>query len=267
MTMSSLQQHASLLVAPPPQPSKPTPCTNNDASSATKKNNAKYSFESCFSAGLDLSEFATTNTNSSNNNSNNIIVAASAGLAQLKRNAVEQQTREEKAEIVLEQRVANVIDATTKQHNSATTNNSIHDQLGNVIPRAINPHNEKSPNVDNSWDHMNSSSSIDDEIIKGRSRDDNFVQFQDSHGAGNEFLSCLVSNHKVEGEEGRIGSSHRARMTKKKQQQQLLQKKKMSPGSTGRQHHTTIASKKMSSASGGSGRKVFAKKKSRKSKY
>ena len=187
-------------------------------------------------------------------------------MAQQKRNAVEQQTREEKAELVLEQRVANVIDATTKQHDSATTNNSIHDQLGNVIPRAINPHNEKSTN-DNSWDHMNSnSSSIDDEIIiKGRSRDDNFVQFQDSHGAGNEFLSCLVSNHKVEGDEGRIGSSHRARMTKKKQQQ-LLQKKKMSPGTTGRQHHT-IASKKMSPASGGSGRKVFAKKKSRKSKY
>ena len=263
MMMSSLQQHASL-VAPPPQPSKPTPCTNNDASSATKKNNAKHSFESCFSAGLDLSEFATAN--SSNNNSNNIIVAASADLAQQKRNAVEQQSREEKAEIVLEQRVANVIDATTKQHDSATTNNSIHDQLGNVIPRAINPHNEKSTNVDNSWDHhMNNSSSIDDEIIKGRSRDDNFVQFQDSHGAGNEFLSCLVSNHKVEGEEGRIGSSHRARMTKKKQQQ-LLQKKKVSPGSTGRQHHT-IASKKMRSASGGSSRKVFAKKKSRKSKY
>lgn len=262
--MSSLQQHASLMAPPPPQPSKqPTPCTNNDASSATKKNNAKHSFESCFSAGLDLSEFATTN---SSNNSNNIIVAASAGLAQQKRNAVEQQTREDKAEIVLEQRVANVIDATTKQHDSATTNNSIHDQLGNVIPRAINPHNEKSTNVDNSWDHhMNNSSSIDDEIIKGRSRDDNFVQFQDSHGAGNEFLSCLVSNHKVEGEEGRIGSSHRARMTKKKQQQ-LLQKKKMSPGTTGRQHHT-IASKKMSPASGGSGRKVFAKKKSRKSKY
>ena len=141
--------------------------------------------------------------------------------------------------------------------------------MGNVIPRAINPHNEKNTNVDNSWDHiMNSSSSIDDEIIiKGRSRDDNFVQFQDSHGAGNEFLSCLVSNHKVEGDEGRIGSSHRARMTKKKQQQQqLLQKKKMSPGTTGRQHHT-IANKKMSSASGGSSRKVFAKKKSRKSKY
>jgi hypothetical protein len=254
MPMSSLQQRASL-GAPPPQPAKSTLCTDDGASSAKNNSKPKHSFESCFSTGLDLSEFAATN----NSNSSNMIVAASADLAQQKRNAVEQQNREEKAEIILEQRVANVIDAT--KHNSATNNYSIHDQLGNVIPRAINPHNEAAKANHDNWDDIMNSSDDDDAIIKGRSREDNFVQFQDSNGAGHEFLSCLVSNHKVEGEEGRISSSHKARMTKKKQQQ--LHKKKINSG--GRQH---TANKKMSPASGGSSRrKIVAKKKSRKLKY
>lgn len=240
MAMSSLQQRA-----------VGKTCSNStaaeDASTPTQKNNNHkiHSFESCFSAGLDLSEFATTSNN-------NMIVPASAELAQSKIKAVARRNIEEKAEYELERRVANVVDA--KKYSAGSCN----DRLGDVVPRAVNPNN----NILETNEYHNE---YDNNREVGRGREDNFVQFQDgtSDNNKNEFLSCLISNHKVEETEGRISTSHKSRITKRKN----LQKNKLlfsSSSGGGRKQHSK---KKMcSGGSIGSSRKVVGKK-SRKSKY
>ncbi|KAL7545487.1 hypothetical protein ACHAWF_008839 [Thalassiosira exigua] len=125
------------------------------------------SFESCFSAGLDLAEFSNEPRGESRG-----VIPASAALAQRKFAAAAKRNEEEKQEAVLEQRVAVVVESAKSQVCSG--------QLGSVVPRALNP---------NSRDH-----------VVGRGRDDNFVQFEDETlGGGTGFLSSLVSNHQSEG--------------------------------------------------------------------
>ena len=239
-----------------PQKNKNTNTTNNNT------------FESCFSAGLDLSEFAQNNSGSNSNIPQHTIVAASAELAQQKLNNVAHRKNEEREEVILERRAADIVSA-AKQN----SNTSIDDTLGNVIPRATNPHNKTASSISTAYDTIDIMEDQQTVQEDGRSRDDNFVQFQDSSHT-NEFLSCLVSNHKIEDEEGRF-ISHKSRMTKKKQQ---MQHKKKSLGISGsgsgsrassgmahsrrqeKKHHTKIKS------TPGSGRKGVAKK-SRKSKY
>ena len=99
--------------------------------------NTTNTFESCFSAGLDLSEFAQSNSGSNSNIPQHTIVAASAELAQQKLNNVARRNNEEREEVMLERRAADIVSAV--KQSSAT---SIDDTLGNVIPRAINPHNK-----------------------------------------------------------------------------------------------------------------------------
>ena len=230
--------------------------------------NTINTFESCFSAGLDLSEFAQSNSDSNSNIPQHTIVAASAELAQQKLNNVARRNNEEREEVMLERRAVDIVSAA--KLSSAT---SIDDTLGNVIPRAINPHNKTaSSTISTAYDNIDTMEEQNIQQVDGRSRDDNFVQFQDSSHK-NEFLSCLVSNHKIEDEEGRF-ISHKSRITKKKQQQQIQHKKK-SLGISGsgsrsgggmahsRRHvssHTKIKN------TPGSSRKGVAKK-SRKSKY
>ena len=235
-----------------------------------QKNNNNNTFESCFSAGLDLSEFAQSNNGSNSNVPQHTIVSASAKLAQQKLNNVARRNNEEREEVILERRAADIVSA-AKQNIS---NTSIDDTLGNVIPRAINPHNKTASSISSTYDNIDTMEEEQNiQQVDVRSRDDNFVQFQDSSHT-NEFLSCLVSNHKIEDEEGRF-ISHKSRMTKKKQQ---MQHKKKSLGISGsgsgsrassgmaqsrrqeKKHHTKIKS------TPGSGRKGVAKK-SRKSKY
>jgi len=240
---------------------------SSDGASTQKNNttsNNTNTFESCFSAGLDLSEFAQSTDNINSNVPQHTIVAASAELAQQKLNNVVRRKNEEREELMLERRAADIVSA-------AKQNTSIDDTLGNVIPRAINPHNNKSASsISTAYDTIDTMEDEQNIQEDGKSRDDNFVQFQDSSHT-NEFLSCLVSNHKIEDEEGRF-ISHKSRMTKKKQQ---IQKKK----SLGISGSGSIASSSMAHSrrqekkhhakvknTPGSGKKGVAKK-SRKSKY
>ena len=230
--------------------------------------NTTNTFESCFSAGLDLSEFAQSNSGSNSNIPQHTIVAASAELAQQKLNNVARRNNEEREEVMLERRAADIVSAV--KQSSAT---SIDDTLGNVIPRAINPHNKTASSTISTTAYDTIETMEEEQNIRqvdGRGRDDNFVQFQDSSHT-NEFLSCLVSNHKTEDEEGRF-ISQKSRMTKKKQQQH----KKKSLGISGCGSRTSgggmahsrrhVSSHTKIKNTPGSSRKGVAKK-SRKSKY
>jgi len=247
---------------------------SSDGASTQKNNttsNNTNTFESCFSAGLDLSEFAQSTDNVNRNVPQHTIVAASAELAQQKLNNVARRNNEEREEVLLERRAADIVSA-AKQ---SISNTSIDDTLGNVIPRAVNPHNKTASTIATAYDDTIDTIEEEQNIQQedGRGRDDNFVQFQDSSHT-NEFLSCLVSNHKIEDEEGRF-ISHKSRIVKKKQQQQIQHKKK----SLGISGSGSIASSSMAHSrrqekkhhakvknTPGSGKKGVAKK-SRKSKY
>mmetsp|Transcript_20523 Transcript_20523/g.38737 ORF Transcript_20523/g.38737 Transcript_20523/m.38737 type:complete len:234 (-) Transcript_20523:1044-1745(-) len=173
-------------------------------SGATKKSSAppsnsrnssnSQSFETCFSAGLDLTEFGANNRNNGNNVNNNNhasnIEAASAQLAQQKMNAAARRNNEEKEEAALERRVADVADSAKFSVRS--------DDLGSVVPRAVHPNNATGE------DHM---------MEMGSERDNNFVQFQD-HSGNNGFLSSLVSGRASEERVGTI--SHKSRTLLKK---------------------------------------------------
>lgn len=238
---------------------------------STQKNNNtntnnNSTFESCFSAGLDLSEFAQGNSGSKNNVHQHTIVAASAELAQQKLNNVARRKNEEREEVMLERRAADIVSAAKQSSNTDDT-------LGNVIPRAFNPNNKTASSIstayDDTIDTMEEEQNIQQE--DGRGRDDNFVQFQDSSHT-NEFLSCLVSNHKIEDAEGRF-ISHKSRVKKKQQQQMQHKKKSLGISGSGNRSGSGMAHSRRHVSSHtkmkntpGSGRKGVAKK-SRKSKY
>ena len=78
MSSSSLQQMAAGGVSSDGA-STQLPQKNNNTNT---NNNNTNTFESCFSAGLDLSEFSQSNSGSNSNVPQHTIVAASAELAQ-----------------------------------------------------------------------------------------------------------------------------------------------------------------------------------------
>lgn len=128
---------------------------------------ANDSFESFFSAGLDLSEFS-----GNSNTQSNPRTSAAAQLAQIKANAAARIQSEEKEEANLEKRVAGVISL------AKTTNDG--DEKLNVDLKAVNPHS-----------HMHA--------MGEASRENNFLQFQTSNmRSDNGFLSSLVQNHDSE---------------------------------------------------------------------
>lgn len=194
----------------------------------TPQNHGFNSFESCFSGGLDLTEFASSGSSS-------MPIAASAELAQRKMDAAERRHREDKEEAALERRVAEVADLAKNAPCSSET-------LGSVVPRAMNPNNASR------------------EEAMGSGRNDNFIQFQDSAVGNNGFLSSLVSNHKSEGKQGIISHKSRALLKNKNQ----LKKQQLKSGGSSRGISTIRRQAKQHSGTS-AGRKVT--KKSRKSKF
>ena len=182
-TMSSLQRR---LIA----------ASTSTTSKCNDMNHKQQSFETCFSAGLDLTEF-------SGGGGGVAVHCASADLAQQKAKDCARRSREEKAEAELEQRVAAVVHAASNARNTDASSNDNPMALGGVIhiPRALHPHN----NTKN------------DEIL-GNDRDNNFIQFQNDASISGGLLSSLVSDHKREERLGTI--SHKSR--------QLLNQRKIS---------------------------------------
>eukprot|EP00581_Thalassiosira_minuscula_P013489 CAMPEP_0183719116 /NCGR_PEP_ID=MMETSP0737-20130205/12195_1 /TAXON_ID=385413 /ORGANISM="Thalassiosira miniscula, Strain CCMP1093" /LENGTH=253 /DNA_ID=CAMNT_0025948817 /DNA_START=137 /DNA_END=898 /DNA_ORIENTATION=+ len=251
MAMSSLQQRISGASKPP----------TTDAAPPTQNHN-RNSFESCFSAGLDLTEFNTIvggSRNRANNNNNNhgssttAVVAASAELAQRKTYAAARRNQEEREEAALERRVADVVDLAKSSSSSMACSR---ETLGNAVPRALHPKNTVT--ADNRHDAM-----------VGRERDNNFVQFQDG-SADHGFLSSLVSSHREEGQLGSI--SHKSRALRKTN---TLSRKQQKSGSSSLSLSSSSLRGSMSSSRRGqkhskmmkSGSKSIAAKKSRKSKH
>lgn len=206
MTMSSLQAAAGSQ-------------TRNQQSQGKKE-----TFESCFSAGLDLSEL-NGSSRSNIDGDNPPRAAASAILLEEKRREAMHRQLEEREEIKLERRMNEVADAV--RYSSAAER---HEQLGNVVPRALHPaasNHESATGVESTADGAeaeglaeggcpwyNSDVTIDkppaDTNPTGGGREDNFVQFRDfDNGSSNTngFLSSLVSNHRTE---ERV-TSHRSR--------------------------------------------------------
>lgn len=169
--MSSLQHRIREASKLPTTDAPPTPQRKNSRS-----------FESCFSAGLDLTEFGASSVGGDRGSS--AAAAASAELARRKANDAARRAREEKEEAALERRVADVADL-------AKFPSPSNDALGDGVPRA--PH----PGIAGEGDRET-----------GNGRDDNFVRFE-GRGGSDGFLSSLVSGHASEGRSQTM--SHKSR--------------------------------------------------------
>jgi hypothetical protein len=162
----------------------------------------RSSFETCFSAGLDLTDFFPDDNDGGDRCDNNAdlinrrprtAVSSSAALAQKEVSvALSRRNKEEREEAAFERRVADVVDA-AKSKSPTKGNNDV----GVVIPTAPHPNNTK-------------------DGMTGGDRDDNFLKFHCTSlgGINNGFLSSLVvSNHKSEmGKQGGV-MSHKSRTT------------------------------------------------------
>ena len=136
-------------------------------------NHKQQSFETCFSAGLDLTEFS----GGGGGGVGGVAVhCASADLAQQKAKDCARRNREENAEAELEQRVAAVVHAASNSLNTDTSSSDNPMSLGgdNHIPRALHPNNTKN-----------------DDIL-GNDRDNNFIQFQNDASISGELLSSIL---------------------------------------------------------------------------
>lgn len=164
------------------------------ASNPIAKTIEKNSFEQCFSAGLDLTEF---------DGEHSSMVSSWAAVAQEHVNvALSRRNREDIQEASLERRVADVFDAAQRSNISSSKVDHDDDVHIVVISKAIHPTN----NIDECGELM------------GDSREDNFLKFHNgvtSFGGNNTaFLSSLVvSNHKSEVQGGALAMSHKSRMT------------------------------------------------------
>ena len=162
----------------------------------------RSSFETCFSAGLDLTDFF-PDDNDGGDRCDDIAdlvlrrprtaVSSAAALAPKEVSvALSRRNREEREEAAFERRVADVVDA-AKSKSPNKGNNDV----GVVIPTAPHPNNTK-------------------DGMTGGDRDDNFLKFHCTSlgGINNGFLSSLVvSNHKSEmGKQGGV-MSHKSRTT------------------------------------------------------
>jgi hypothetical protein len=151
-------------------------------------NHKQQSFETSFSAGLDLTEFGGGGGDGVQ------VHSASEDLALQKANDAARRNREEKAEADLEQRVADVVYATKTSLRAGSAARDVD------IPLAVHPNNTKTMN---------------DEKL-GNYRDDNYVQFQNNASISGGFLSCLVSNHKKEEQLEAISHKSRQLMNQRK---------------------------------------------------
>ena len=189
--MSSLQQRVL------EETSKSTAKLNEIIAPSYIKRN---SFETCFSAGLDLTDFF-PDDNDGGDRCDDIAdlvlrrprtaVSSAAALAPKEVSvALSRRNREEREEAAFERRVADVVDA-AKLKSPTKDNNDV----GVVIPTAPHPNN------------------TEDGMIGG-DRDDNFVKFHRTslRGINNGFLSSLlVSNHKSDMGKHGGAMSHKSR--------------------------------------------------------
>ncbi len=191
-------------------------------------NHKQQSFETSFSAGLDLTEFGGGGGDGVQ------VHSASADLALRKANDAARWNREDKAEADLEQRVVDVVHAAKKSLRAECTAQDVD------VPLAVHPNNTKNMNL-------------------GYNRDDNYVQFQNDASIGGGFLSCLVSNHKKEEQLEAISYKSRQLMNQRKMVNSVA---RSGCGGVSSQRHLTKSSKPNHSV----GKTVMAKK-SRKTKY
>ncbi|KAL3792216.1 hypothetical protein ACHAW5_004091 [Stephanodiscus triporus] len=245
--MSSLQQRVL------EESSKPTAKLHHVI---TRSNIERNSFETCFSAGLDLTDFPDGNDGADHGDNNADLIHgrpsttvsfSAAALAQKEVNvALSRRYREEREEATLERRVADVVVAAKSKSSSKG-----HDNVGHLIPKAPHPNNTKDGRM-------------------GEDRDDNFIKFHGASfgGIGNGFLSSVVSNHKSEVVKQGGAMSHKSRTTlcrnngrskKNKNKSGSLTLTSWTVGSTRRQQAGNMNSNKTG--------KVAAAKKSRTSKY
>ena len=228
-----------LLPTPTPAPT-PTPKHNNHSSTT---------FESCFSAGLDLTEFGGVGAPP--------FVAASANLAKEKLDAAERTHREEKEEAALERRIEHVVECAAAKSSLFSSNNNSATARSNthvvVAPRALHPGRNATNN---------------NSAVVGNGRDDNFIQFQKGASinatSGSLLSSLLVSNHQSE---ERLGNpiSHKSRTTLKK----LKKSQHQIMASSSRQSSSLQKKQERKSPKHTATKRgvAAAKKKSRKSKY
>ena len=203
-------------------------------------NHKQQSFETCFSAGLDLTEF------SGGGGGGVAVHCASADLAQQKAKDCARRSREEKAEAELEQRGAAVVHTASNLRNTDASSNDNPMALGGDIHilRALHP-------------HINTKN---DEIL-GNDRDNNFIQFQNDASSSGGLLSSLVSDHKREELRGTISHKSRQLMNQRK----ISTARSSSVGSSGISTRRQVA-KSSAKAKSPVGKTTVAKK-PRKSKY
>jgi hypothetical protein len=170
------------------------------ASNPIAKTIESNSFEKCFSAGLDLTEFDGGEHSST-------VTSSWAAKAQEQVNvALSRRNQEDIEEAALERRVADVFDAAKRSNVSSSKTDHDDDDVNIVVvvPKAIHP----TKNTDVCGELM------------GVGREDNFIKFHNgtsSFGGNNTaFLSSLVvSNHKAEVMGGTLAMSHKSRQLKK----------------------------------------------------
>jgi hypothetical protein len=140
--------------------------------------NNTTNIETCFSTGLDLSDFGGNINTSSTFAAANPATSASAALAKIKSDAAARIRREEQEEAALERRVAAVdvlVPARRLDHDGSNN-----DSKDAIMPRALHPNSQPSS-------------------MAGEERDNNFIQFQQTAAGNGDFLSSLVTTHKTEG--------------------------------------------------------------------
>ena len=209
-------------------------------------NHKQQSFETCFSAGLDLTEFS----GGGGGGVGGVAVhCASADLAQQKAKDCARRNREENAEAELEQRVAAVAHAASKSFSTDATSSGNPMALGGDIhiPRALHPKN-----------------ATKDEML-GNDRDNNFIQFQNDASSSGGLLSSLVSDHKREELRGTISHKSRQLMNQRKISSSTSYSVDISGGGGGISTRRQVA-KSSAKAKSPVGKTTVAKK-PRKSKY
>ncbi|KAL3757976.1 hypothetical protein ACHAWU_006034 [Discostella pseudostelligera] len=191
MTMSSLQQRVLEFEA---------------STSTTSKR--QQSFETCFSSGLDLTEFSGGGGIGGRVPATATVHSASADLAIQKAKDAARRNREDMAEADLEHRVADVVHAAK----ISCTSGDISTAPGDIdVPRALHPKNTKH------------------DVVVGNGRDDNFIQFQNNAASNGGFLSSLVSTHRKEEQLETI--SHKSRQLKN--QKKMINSSRAASASSG----------------------------------
>lgn len=204
------------------------------------------SFETYFSAGLDLTEFRDDIDGGEGDHSTT--VTSSAAFAQEQVNvSLSRRNREEMEEAKLERRVADVVDASRLK--SSTNEN---DDVSIVVPKALHPNKS-------------------DDGRMGVDRNDNFLKFRGASCGvnNNHFLSSLVvSNYKSEVGGGTLAMSNKTRRSLyRNSSQSKTHSKKLGSDPAASSNVGAMRRHQVGKLNSTKSRKIAAVKKSRMSKY